>query len=158
MKQLQLYKYTTWALLVLNIFMISFFFITKPKHRPPRRGNFRNNAAEILKLNENQHATFIMLAEQHGYQMDSIRTLQNALLQPYFESLVNNTNNTYTDDLLKEFQQLEGKKITLTYQHFNEVKEILNPSQQPHFKEFMQKVLRNILLGKKKNPPPPKDF
>ena len=39
-----------------------------------------------------------------------------------------------------------------------EIKDFLNIDQMPYFEEFIRETTDRILLGRKKNTPPPKDF
>ena len=156
MQKLQFYKYSTWALLLLNLTMIAFFFITKPN--PPHGKNFTEEAIKILKLDEQQQTVFLKSAEKHGQQTGTISNRQSELLKPYFNSLITPNEAADLDSLLNQVQHLEREKIEITYLHFQEVKALLKANQKADFETFMQKIQRIILLGGKKNPPPPKDF
>lgn len=156
MKQLQFYKYATWGLLVLNLSMIAFFFLTAP---PPRQGQEfgRKSAGDIMKMDEQQNESFLQLARQHMQQMDEFNKQQRNLLKPYFNNLIGTAKIINSDSLLHQVQLLEGKKIKSTYQHFQDVKTILKPEQYVDFEEFIEHALEIILLEQKKNPPPPKE-
>jgi hypothetical protein len=159
MKQFQLYKYATWTLLVLNLALIAFFVFTKPQPPPNRGGKkFSEKAVDILKLDGQQQDRFLQAAKQHNQQMETINGQQQDLLKPYFNSLINTDQQVNSDTLLQQIQQLERNKIESTYRHFQEVKSMLNSEQQAGFEEFVNHALEIILLDKKKNPPPPKDF
>ncbi len=158
MKQLQFYKYAAGALLLLNLAIMAFFFFTKPP--PHKRGsyNFQKRAVDILKLDEQQHATFLQFAKVHNQKMDAVNEQQRMLLKPYFQSIIDTSKITDSERVLNEVQLLERNKIEVTYRHFQEVKSILNTEQQADFEEFMNNALEIILLETKKNPRPPKDF
>lgn len=154
MKQLQFYKYATWALLLLNLSMVAFFFLTAPP--PPKGEEFdRKGPIDIVKMDEQQNESFLQLAEQHKKQMVDLNDDQRKLLKPYFNSLINPAIIINSDSLLNQVQLLEQRKIESTYQHFQEVKSMLRPEQQSDFKEFMNRALERILL-EQNNPPPPK--
>lgn len=159
MRKEQLYQYTTWGLLVLNLSMISFFFLTKPSPHP-RKGDleFTKRAIEILKLEESQQAVFLESAKKHNQQMEAVNNQQRDLLKPYFQSLIDPESPSGTDSLLRQVELLERKKIELTYQHFNDVKSNLKEDQKAGFEKFMKRALDIILLNQQKRPPPPKDF
>ncbi len=157
MKQLQFYKYAALVLLLLNLSMIAFFFLTKPK--PPHQGDgFQKRGPNIMNMDEKQHDLFLQSAKQHGQHMKAINKQQQDLLKPYFYSLIDSTKNTNPNATLNEVQDLERQKIESTYQHFQEVKSILKPEQQADFELFMNDVIERILMETKKNPPPPKEF
>ena len=153
MKQLQFYKYTTWALLFLNISMILFFFLTRPKPFPPRDGGKRR-AIDMLKMDEQQHDIFLEYVNQHIQLMDGFDNQQRNLLKPYFNTLVDSTKNTDSDNLLGQALQMERKKIESTYQHLQDIKSILRPEQQAAFEAWINSALEVILLDKKKPLPP----
>ncbi len=159
MRNLLFYKYATWGLLILNLLMIAFFFLTKPQP-PHKKGgpDFAKKAIDILKLDEQQHRTFLQSAKLHNQQMEEINRQQQEVLKPYFNSLINPNNNINADTLLQQVQQLERNKIESTYQHFKEVKSILTENQKADFNEFMDHALKIILLEKEKKPHPPKEF
>ncbi|MFK7950735.1 MAG: hypothetical protein AB8G11_24325 [Saprospiraceae bacterium] len=148
MEQVKFYKYATIFLVILNISMVAFFFLTKPKGIPPR-GN--KNAIEILKLDKTQKDTFLQYADIHKSLMKGFNKEQKALLKTYFQTLTDTTNIAITDSLLTEVQALERKKIESTYEHLAEIKIILNEEQEPRYQQFMNRVYRMILAeGKKK--------
>ena len=142
MKQLQFFKYATGAMILLNLLIIAFFLLTKPKPPafPPhnaRSNGFQVRAIDILKLDKQQHTTFLQSAKQHSQQMESINRQQRDLLKPYFHSIIDSTINIASETVLDEIQQLERNKIEATYQHFQQVKSILKNEQQADFKVFI---------------------
>ena len=60
--------------------------------------------------------------------------------------------------LFAQLQQLESQKLQSTYQHFEEVKNILEEEQMADFELFMNRLLEKILLEEEKKPHPPKEF
>ena len=157
MKQLQFYKYATWGLLVLNLSMIAFFFLTRPEPPLPHSAkSFLPQAIEMLHLDEQQRAAFEQSARAHNQEMNSINEQQQELLLPYFQSLADSSKSIDTEKLVSQIQRLEGDKVESTYRHFQSVKSILRPEQQAFFEAFMNHALRIILLEQKNPPPPPK--
>lgn len=157
MKQLQFYKYATFGLLALNIAIVAFFFVTRPKppHGMPDQNMFKR-AAEMLKLDPQQSEQFEKSANAHKQKMKSINDRQRELLRPYFQILVDTSLSIDSSGVLVEIQKLEAEKVESTYRHFSEVKTQLKPEQQPYFEEFMLRALRMILL-EPQNAPPPKE-
>ena len=96
MKTVQFYKYAAAILLLLNIVLIAFFFITKPKGnmgKPPLR------AMETLGLDEAQHDLFLASAKRHSIEMTSINEAQKKLLMPYFNQLKHQANHQFRQHL-----------------------------------------------------------
>ena len=159
MKQLQFYKLALLLLVILNAFTLVFVFTKpRPSHIPPPHGKPPKEA--IIKkfgLDAEQAAKFSGLAEQHRKQTEMIRSDQRSTLELYFNTLIDTTYSN-TDSLIAQVQQLEGDKIRLTYEHFKEVKSLLNMNQESDFKQFMKGMMRIIIPPQKKHHPPPKDF
>ena len=152
MKQLQFYKYAAGVLLLLNLLVIAFFFITRP-HPPDKKGreDLQKRAIDIMEMDEQQHTVFLQFAKQHSEQMDYFNKQQRNLLQPYFKAIIDTANAVNSTTLLAQFHALEQKKVELTYQHFLDIKSILNPEQQTGFEEFVERALEIILFDQKKN-------
>lgn len=159
MDQEKFQKYIIGGLVGLNIAVLAFFLLAKPPRRPqPTFKNNRSEVIEMLHLNNQQAIQLNKLADVHKQKMQEISEHQAKLLLPYFESLVSASQVIEKDSLFKEYQQSEREKIELTYQHLQEIKSLLEEDQLPDFKEFMTKTTNRLLLGNKKNPPPPQDF
>lgn len=152
MSQLKFYKYATWALLLLNMGLLVFFLLTKPRPpHPPPPHQFQAEVIELLELNEQQISTFKKLAEEHGQKLTSINEQQQKRLPSYFNSLITSSNPINNDSILVELQRLEREKIEVTYQHFQDIKSMLNKNQLPHFENLMERFIDRLLL--KKSPP-----
>lgn len=156
MSQISFYKYATWGLLLLNLGMLAFFFLTKPKHpHQPTPNAFQNEVIERLRLNAQQERTFRTLAAEHGQQMVSINEQQQQLLLPYFESLAAPANQMDKDSLLSRYQELERAKLEFTYQHFEEIESMLDENQLVYFEGIVHKFIDRIVLKSEKNIRPP---
>lgn len=153
MKQLLFYKYAMIALLILNIAMLSFFFLTKPPHLKNHIAKPLRMGQEILKLNEEDKAVFLQLANVHHQEMQAVNKQQRELLNPYFSSIIDSTI-TNKDELLTQLQSLERKKLELTYQHFEELKSRLKSVETADYEKFMEMSLQFILS--KNRPPRPR--
>ena len=157
MSELKFFKYLAGGLLLLNLIMLGFFFLTKPgppKHKRP----VRERAVRFMKLDKGQHQAFLQFANEHMALMDGFSNEQRNLLRPYFISILDAAKTIDTDTLLAQIQSIERKKIESTYQHFLDVKSILRPDQYAGFEQFMTAALEFILLDQENNRPPPKDF
>ena len=77
MKQVKFYKYTTIFLMILNLLMVAFFLITKPK-----KGHVnKKNAIEILNLDKTQHEAFLEYVDKHKGLMQGFDKEQKQLLK-----------------------------------------------------------------------------
>lgn len=153
----KIYKYIILGLVGLNVAILVFFLEPKPRprHQPPN-GNFQSEVIEMLHLNNQQASTLRALADGHKEEIEKINARQASLLTSYFESLDDTLERVNKDSLLNHFQQSEKEKIEMTYQHFQDIKELLNPEQLPYFEVFMNKTTDRFLIGKGRNLPPPR--
>lgn len=149
MKVHQFYKYALGVMLVLNLGVLA-FLIFRPPHQSEnskaRRG-FQNEALRILHLDETQITKFKELAKLHNEDMIRIQAAQTPILKQYFDGITKEDNKSFPN----QFLVLEQKKIEVTQQHFKEVKAMLNPSQLPHFEDFIKKATRLLILESKEN-------
>ena len=132
MKKLQFYRYATWTLLVLNLVMLAFFVFNKP--HPPHKKN-RGGVVERLNFDQQQHERFLEYLKVHHQKMTAFSKQQEDLLKPYFEQLIDTTSTIDSLAVFSAVQQLEEKKISAVYQHFQDVRSILRPEQEENFNE-----------------------
>lgn len=145
MKSAQFFKYTTWAMLILNLAMLSFFFFRNGYHGKNLR------AIDTLQLDGQQHELFLASAKKHKIEIVDIQEQQKRMLRPYFKQLVLENKELDEEVLLMAMEQLESQKIKATYQHFLEIKNILKEDQLANFEHFMDRMLTKILIENKKN-------
>lgn len=148
MKAISFYKYSTWALLILNIAVIGFFLLTKPKGRPGHQSDKIKRVVRLLSLDKEQESKLRTSAKMHRAKMDMIQKEQQDLLEPYFRSLVEDAGSTRDAEVIERVKVLESDKIEATYQHFAEIKAFLKPEQEEKFEQFMSNVLQTILSKK----------
>jgi hypothetical protein len=169
MNHTNFYKYISFGLLLLNICIVAFFVITKPKSPsqrpgqnsgpPPgerlgRNNGFESQVIKVLNLNEKQESSFREYAREHNDKLKSIAKQQEVLLLEYFDS-VNNTSNPGNKEVaIDEFQKLDREKLEVTHKHLMDLKNLLNEDQFPRFNKFMEMFTNRII--KKNNPPPPR--
>ena len=156
MNKLKIYQWATWGMLLLNLSMLCFFMLTKPKH--PNNKNFNNAVKQEMDLNEEQEKLFLISAKKHIEQMAIISDRQQALWQSYFKSLSSADTLIKNDNIITELQNLETQKIAITTTHFTEIKSFLKPAQYKGFSVFQQRLLERNFNKDKNIPPPPKDF
>jgi periplasmic protein CpxP/Spy len=156
MNKLKIYQWATWCLLLLNLVMLCFFILTKPKH--PNNINFNNAVKQEMNLNEEQEKLFLISAKKHIEQMAIISDRQQALWQSYFKSLSSADTLIKNDNIITELQNLETQKIAITTTHFTEIKSFLKPPQYKGFLVFQQRMLERNFKKDKNMPPPSKDF
>lgn len=159
MNQLQFYKYATWALLIINTAVLSFFLLTKP-HPPkggpgsgPRGGRahgLETEAVAILQLDAKQKDIFLELAKDHGKQLSALGKQERDQLRKYFDYLIQAPDSTNKMGILEQIKVLEGQKVSVTYDHFKSVQELLREDQQENFERFMRKALNLLLVEERR--------
>lgn len=154
MKQLQFYKYAAIGLLLLNLAMLSFFFLTKPKHH--RGESMQKDVKAIFNLDDAQNETFLKLMEEHKEKMRLFSRQQKDLLKPYFYNLFDSSKQD--EDALDKYEVIERQKIQSIYEHFQDIKSILRKEQLSNFEEFTTHAIERILSDSKKRPPRPKEI
>ena len=156
MNKLKIYQWATWSMLLLNLSMLCFFMLTKPKH--PNNKNFNNAVKREMDLNEEQEKLFLVSAAKHREQLAIISDRQQVLWQSYFKSLSSPDTLIKNDSVITELKNLEFQKIAVTTTHFTEIKSFLKPAQYKGFSVFQQRLLERNFNKDKNIPPPPKDF
>lgn len=144
MSKRRLYQFTILSLVILNV-IITVFFLFELKYRNKSSNNIRSEVVEILNLDNEQTSIFNELADEHKQQMKELDELQAELLYLYFGSLSNSSISIKNDSILQQLQQFERKKIELTHQHFEKIKELLKKEQIPQFKSFINIITEKFI-------------
>ncbi|WP_296705680.1 hypothetical protein [Algoriphagus sp.] len=126
---------------------------------PPRDSiDLKSKISEKLNLDENQRELYFQLALSHRESLARVEKEQKPLLEEYFSSLKNQSDDSMAQDsLLNLIVGLDREKLTLTYSHFSELKKICNPDQTLAFDDIVVEITQVLVGGDKKSPPPPRD-
>lgn len=144
MNKVKFYKIASISLLLLNVFLVSAFFITKPKGmHDSRRGT---NAQELLKMDEVQHDLFLANVESHHREMEAIMEKKIEILKPFLYSVGNSDQTESQDATIQMMKEFEGQKLVSTYKHLQDVKNILNEDQLPLFDSFLKQRLEDMTV------------
>lgn len=150
MDKLKFYRYSALGLLVLNLAIMAFFFLYRPMAGGPM-GPPQPTHVE-LDFDEQQKEAFHDLVETHQAEMQRINRQQKELLAEYFNTLSESQMDSSVM-VPQRYTDLEAEKISATYEHFLQVKALLNAEQQQKFPTFVERTLKNI-LGRGGNRPP----
>ena len=107
----------------------------------------------VLNLSEVQSEQFYVLVNEHKIEMQSISDSQAEILTQYFKTLYE-PNELSKEAALSNFCALENQKIQSTYNHFQDIQEMLNDDQLANFPEFIDKAMNHILRLKNKTSRP----
>ena len=153
----QLYKYSAWIMLILNVGLISFFVINRPTPTDPQpHKEGRMEAIDILDLDDNQTKMFLSYAESHRNQLRNLEKDQKELISDIFNLLTKSVDSIRSDDLYNGYEESAARKLKVTIDHLQEVKSILHEDQLPNFSKFIEHLVSNSFSPSKKGPPPPR--
>jgi protein CpxP len=144
---------------IINVVLIGFMLLGKPKTPlTAREGSVKEMIANKLNLDEEQREAYFALANQHNKAMMEVNRKARPLVREYFSFLkMEEPNQEIQDSILSSLNQLDRDKVTITYAHFEDVKEICNSDQVVAFEGVMDQLIQQLLGDQKKSPPPPRD-
>ena len=152
MNKIKFYKVAAISLLILNVILISAFLITKPKGGPGKNDRFK--VREHLNLDEAQHDLFLKNVELHHEEMESIKEKQIEMLKLYLYNINGGQKSEEQEEVLHMMKELEGKKLTSTYNHLKDVKSILKDDQLSLFDLFLKHRIEAMSnVDRNRNPP-----
>ncbi|TAE27382.1 MAG: hypothetical protein EAZ92_09515 [Candidatus Kapaibacterium sp.] len=139
------------ALLVLNLGMMAYLFISRrsPEEREgmPQQGRRIDELIMTrLRLNEAQVEQFKALKSGHRSVLDSLDSTYRGILAQYFQLAPGAKIDTVLrDSLQRRLENLHGQKIIATGRHFADIKNICSPKQQSLFEELLPELSRMML-------------
>ncbi len=148
MNKLTFYRYAAIGMLLLNVAMLTFFFLTMPSNRPLDGPHRVARAEEFISLDEEQVATFERYAREHEEAVRRLNQRHSELLSDYFKLLGDAGAAAQRDTLLSEILDMESQKISITYNHFEDIRSMLRDDQVDGFEEFYQEILAGITGGR----------
>ncbi len=144
-------KITVIIALLINAATLLFFWWSaqKPNDRPNLRP--AQILKNTLKLDEKQTILYDTLRERHHTQHDSLlKLVANCRQNLYAQKQVAN------DSILTQIGLLHKEIERITYEHFEEVRQICTPEQQAELDKLLEKMVQNVLMPKergRKRPP-----
>lgn len=145
MKEKRFYQVLVMILVLLNIGIISFFLLSK--NPAPERNRRRMNALHLLdqrlNLNPQQRQIFDSLRRIHFSQMKSV---QQGIMQQkralYREMRSENIEQPLVDSITHQLGALHQKMEKITFQHFREMRQHLQPQQAARYDSLVLKIFR----------------
>ena len=155
MNSKRIYQIGFFILILLNAVLI-YLLIAQPD-RPPRserppRGSIIEKISARLVLTEAQEAAYREMAKQHGHQMRNLDKDHRALISAYFQSFDKNPSSS--DSIKNEILKIESDKLQHNFDHFKELKSILNEEQKNRFELIINDILI-VLANDRSNRRPP---
>lgn len=141
-------------LIVLNITLCIFVWLTLQQEKEPRKEQPFEFVTHKLQLTDNQVAEYTKLRANHHDSMELLRHEGKELRKQLFAQLWQDTvNKPYIDSLANAIGQNQQLIEMVTYRHFAKIKALCNDRQKKVFSEIMQDLL-DRLMGPKQPPPP----
>ena len=143
------------GLLILNFATVTFLWLGRP--HPPRFGqgmgrNGRPPAAAFLvkelNFDANQTSSYDLLRKAHHQKNVDLQDVLRQKRETLFNGIA--TNDT---SKLAEIGEIQKEFDRSTFLHFQEVRTLCRPDQQPKFDQIIGEVLR--IMGNKMPPSPP---
>lgn len=131
-------------MLLINGVLI-FFLVQGPKKEGygDRRGaDVKERISRRLEFNREQESAYFKLAVDHQDKMRDSRNEQKELVKAYFEFLASPDSNVEEQErIIEEIKSLEAQKLSITYQHFEDLKAICNKDQLLKFETVLKDLL-----------------
>lgn len=132
-------------LVLLNLGVLTFLFITRPSHPPEP---WRMVVKEV-GFNDQQTQQYFALRDAHRNEMHRLDDQFGETLRDYFDLLKGIPNPSLEDSLLTRLGRIEREKAMITFGHFREVKSLCRPDQVDAFNRILPELTRVVLPPKK---------
>ncbi len=148
MKTINFYKIVIVTLLLINTGTLAYLFIGRNERSgmPPHGNPVDHLIIERLQLTTAQQQQFNMLKHEHHERMLEWQEQSSRLHGGLFTLLKNQEKDTIAID---SFMQLiaanDRKKEMATYEHFEQLRDILTPAQQPSFDGLVEEISQKIM-------------
>ncbi|WP_418262218.1 Spy/CpxP family protein refolding chaperone [Flavobacterium faecale] len=138
MSKLKILTYSVIILVILNLSMIVFFMVVKPREFRNHRNGPRKMIIEKLHLDKQQQEQFESLVEKH---IDKIKTFDKQIQQTkeslYAQLSQPKVDVKVKDSLITSLGDLQKQIEIARFNHFKNIREICNtPEQREDFKEL----------------------
>ncbi|GIZ08848.1 Spy/CpxP family protein refolding chaperone [Flavobacterium sp. UMI-01] len=126
------------ALVMLNLSMIVFFMVIKPKEFRDRRNGPRKLIIEKLHFDAQQQAQFEVLVDNHIHKVKSFdKQIQQTKESLYAQLSLPKVDIRTKDSLINVLADLQKQIETARFNHFKKIRKICNtPEQKEDFKEL----------------------
>jgi len=142
-------------LLLSNLALVAFFVLNKPEKKEMRRDRPGSYMKDALKnevgFNENQMTQFELMADQHRQQMRPLFEDISKTKEAFYQML---TKPATQDSLLNSAAKEIGEKQKLIdlkiFMHFQNIRQLCTPAQQPMFDSLIQRVVHRMVFPMRK--------
>lgn len=139
-------------LLIVNIGLISFLFINRPKH--PRSDGPRNIIIERLHFDKNQIIKYDALINIHREKIRSKNREIEALKKLLYQQLLEKNNQHAIDSIIIGIGRIQSEIEDIHYRHFEDIHQLCKADQEEKFAELTEEIAK--LFSKHGKHPPKK--
>lgn len=141
------------AILIILNGSILFYFLRKEGNPPPHRDKL---IVETLQFDETQRAEFDRLKQEHRNQINALDDQFKQSLENYFLLLRLDTGTEIKKDSIESLlASLEQERVSITYAHFQDLKNLCRADQREKFDAFIPQLIEFIVKpGPKRDGPP----
>lgn len=149
MDKFKLLTYSLIGLIILNIGIISFLYISRSNSNPNDNRRPKDIIIEKLHFDTNQIKKYEIFIEAHKNYIDSLNTNNKKLKAELYSKLKLQNINEKIKDSLIELTLVNQKRIEeANFKHFQDIKNICTKSQLEDFNiltEELEKLFSNII-------------
>ena len=128
------------GLLVANLLLIGFLVLRKPPHRAG--GGPKKMVIEKLQFDENQIKKYEKMITWHRTEIQKSEGQMLALKHQLYATLTDTAASAQKDSLIAEIGRLQVAIENIHYKHFQDIKSLCTPAQQPYFEDFTEEITR----------------
>jgi periplasmic protein CpxP/Spy len=157
MNNVRMLKSVIIVLVLINIGTLTFMWFNNPVRRQSARPQFAPGfLVKELELSGSQQKDYLSLRNNHRMMLKQLQERDKALHNRFFDQLFSDVpGSKNVGDLADSIAENRREMEILTYDHFNQVRQMLTPEQQEKFGKIFDEVLRMVLPPP---PPPPSDM
>jgi periplasmic protein CpxP/Spy len=152
MNSVRFLKITIALLVLMNIGVLMFMWLSRPKYdinaRPPRPTAFEY-LVHTLNLTPKQVEQYTVLRDAHHEAFEQIWAKGHQLRDELYTHLGDSTDNGQIEALTDSLAANQRETELLTFNHFRKLRAICTPQQQKELDDVIGKALNMI------GPPPP---
>ncbi|OYQ45114.1 Spy/CpxP family protein refolding chaperone [Flavobacterium aurantiibacter] len=152
MEKTKLFSFAVFALLLLNLGILSYLFLHQPANKPHKRNSPREIIVERLALNADQQKQYDKLIAIHRSEIDSNEQQIKACKQELY-SLLNTKSPSISkrDSLITAISEFQKRIELAHFNHFSEIRNLCTPEQLNDFTALTTELTR--IFARPKHPP-----
>ncbi|WP_163401074.1 Spy/CpxP family protein refolding chaperone [Flavobacterium fluviatile] len=146
MNKIKVLSYAVIILVILNLSIIFFFMIMKPRESRGLRNGPRVMIMERLHFDEQQRKEFHVIIEEHKDKINVVEDeIQHTKENLYLQLSQSEVDLKVKDSLISVLGDLQQQIELARFEHFKQIRKICNtPEQRGDFKDLMIELAEKI--------------